>query len=675
MRRALPVLLALAACAPKEREAALHVIINLDPAITSTHVQLTVTSGGATRRTTPMKTADKTFLEVAVAQGTFADEVTLEAVGYTDETCTTETSPPERAAAVTVRFVKNRTTDVTLALLRQVPDAGVCDGDCAKPECDGQPCSTSNLCLAGLRCSGGACQGGTPVACGPAPACYTGTGACQPGDGGCVWAVLAGGDCDTGDYCSVMGKCQGTGACVGAPRTCNTPPAPMACWEGRGECSDGGCRYRPRDGGLCDDGDDCTVGDGCQGDGGCAGRRVSCEENECRGFLGSCEADAGCRFAFADAGLGCDGGGGVCNGGGACVPTFPYRPSNFTEVDVPTPPSQPVVFNCGETVIDTGASGAPSVTNPCPGMPPFGWRNQPQPDGPDALLISFTDLDVGPGGTLRLIGVRPAIIVATGRVRVLTSILTEAGAQSCADGGVGGDGQHDGTIVVGGNGSAGGGGFGTAGALGGNSANDQAGGPGGLLNGEPALVPLRGGCPGGKGGDSPSRISQGGGALQISAAGELQVVGVVAAPGKPGAGGELVGLWGGGANGGGSGGGVLLEALRLTVTSGAITANGGGGGEGAGALSGNPAPPTTTTSALPSAGGRGNSPAGGEGGDGGAGTVLPTQGDKGSFGASGGAGGGAVGRIRVNTVSGCSVGPTAVFSPPPTSLQADAGCP
>jgi hypothetical protein len=159
----------------------------------------------------------------------------------------------------------------------------------------------------------------------------------------------------------------------------------------------------------------------------------------------------------------------------------------------------------------------------------------------------------------------------------------------------------------------GGGGGGGFGTPGGNGGSGSApGASGGAASGDVALIPLRAGCPGGVGGGNQSRAASGGGALQISAMGELIVSGHVAAPGKGGSGG---GTWAGG-NGGGSGGAVLLEGLQLVlVGSAAITANGGGGG------------------------------------------------------------GGGVGRVRLNSVLGCSIGPQVVLTPPATSNKPDAGCP
>jgi hypothetical protein len=129
----------------------------------------------------------------------------------------------------------------------------------------------------------------------------------------------------------------------------------------------------------------------------------------------------------------------------------------------------------------------------------------------------------------------------------------------------------------------GGGGFGSAGAKGGDEGTTQglAGGP---VNGAPGLEPLRGGCLGGQAclqcgvviGQPPSVAGLGGGAIQISSETSIIVAGSITAHG----GGATIND-GEGSNrgmGGGSGGGVLLEAPRFELLVGSLVgANGGGG--------------------------------------------------------------------------------------------------
>ena len=134
------------------------------------------------------------------------------------------------------------------------------------------------------------------------------------------------------------------------------------------------------------------------------------------------------------------------------------------------------------------------------------------------------------------------------------------------------------------------------------------------MNGLAELMPLRGGCAGGAGGDNVLRLAPGGGALQVSAFGKLTVSSVVTAPGRGGMGGPGNVLKAIAGNGGGSGGAILLEARTIDLTSSAsVTANGGGGGEGGDVVNatGNPGSAGTTT-LTPAAGGSGGSARAGE---------------------------------------------------------------
>jgi hypothetical protein len=205
---------------------------------------------------------------------------------------------------------------------------------------------------------------------------------------------------------------------------------------------------------------------------------------------------------------------------------------------------------------------------------------------------------------------------------------------------------------------AGGGGFGGAGASGGTATNDDGsatGGTGGTVTGNPALVPLRGGCDSAKFSNVRGR---GGGAIQLVSRTRIIVSGVVAANGSS-------------YGGGGSGGGILLEAPVVEV-SGGVVAN-GGAGSGGGCILGLEPGEDGRLDAMPATGGLGctTNILGGNGGNGGARNAGATMGA--SINATGkgflavaGSGGGGVGRIRVNTVSG-GLHTTGVFSPNPST--------
>lgn len=665
-----PIALTAAAC-EKQIEPGLYVTVEVPRGLASKSVRVVARGDGVSKPSNCMRVNGRTSLKLGLVQADLPSAITLEASGYSDEACMTLADPPETATKE-ARFRTGVILEATLTLRRPTPsqettcDNGVDDDhdgdtDCADFDCNARACSNGNKCVTGLTCQGGQCLGGRQVVCDAPPSpCFMGAGICVV-DAGCRYPPNAGVGCDDFDPCTAVDTCQLDGACVGLPVSCTTPPG--QCFAAQGTCSgDAGCQYAPTPSAACDDGDDCTTGDTCDAVGGCAGTPVTCGPRECQVPSGVCDADGGCRYDDLDAGASCAGGG-LCNGRGGCIPMWAYTPSNFSMTDVPTLPDAGVALDCGETIIDTSGA-APSVTNWCAGQPLFGWGVVAQPGGVEAMILSFRDLDVLAGGTLTLRGSRPVILAAAGRVRVLGGVVAEAGAQACAGGGRG-------ASPATGSGGAGGGGFGSAGAAGGNAALGASGAAGGGVVGEPLLTPLRGGCPGGVGGGNGTRAASGGGALQISANGDLIVSGFVAAPGQGGGGGGFEA----GGNGAGSGGAVLLEGLQVVlVGTAAVTANGGAGGEGGDLLGGHDGPDGATTSATPAPGGSGGNATAGNGGDGAAGTTGATSGGASGV-AAGGGGGGGVGRVRLNSALGCSLGPQTVVSPPATSNKPDAGCP
>jgi hypothetical protein len=416
-------------------------------------------------------------------------------------------------------------------------------------------------------------------------------------------------------------------------------------------------------GSACDDQNACTKNDSCDGDAGCSGAPVTCEARACQAPRG-CDRDAGCQYDVLDAGTSC-GDAGVCNAQGGCIPAFPYQPSNVTLPQVPTFPDAGTVLGCGETSLNSGAAGTPpTFGNWCGATPP--WAVITQDGGLEALVVSASSLSLQGGSSLKLSGARPVIFVVNGPVTLLGDVTVRAGAQACAGDGAGGDANASG------NGAGAGGSFGSLGGPGGTGSvplANNGGGAVGTLAGEATLVPLRGGCPGGRG---QARAVPGGGALQISAAGVVSVAGVVNAPGSGGTGGKA-GFFG--AEGGGSGGAVLLEGLSITVSgAGALVANGGGGGQGGGALDGTNGGDGTRGGGD---GGSGGSVLGGPGGNGAEGGANGGAGTFSAVGAAGGGGGG-VGRVRFNVVLGCSLGPVGTpgvtLSPRPTTNLTDGGC-
>ncbi len=661
------VLFFLAACSTA-REAGIGVTVSIGPGLMSTHVVVSATGGGLTRKTRCIPVAGQRFLDVGVAQGDLPATVTLGAVGFSDPDCQRPTDPVEDAVTLERRFRKGLITDAPLVLRVVRPaietncgngldDDGDGQFDCADVDCTERACTAGNACVTGQTCTNGSCQNGQQVACNSPPSgCFMAGGLCVV-DAGCRYLAMPGNSCDDGSDCTMSDRCDGLGACFGMPRQCTAPPAGQ-CWVAAGVCAvDAGCTYQPAVGSTCNDQENCTIDDRCDGDAGCTGTRVGCAPRECAAPSGTCTADGGCNYTPLDAGIACADGG-ACNVQGACLPPFPFVPTNLAINDIPTPSRGKVTFNCGPTVIDTGAAGPPSVTGYCPGMPMFGSASVTQPGGIATVVLAFEDLEVAGTSTLTIIGARPAVIVSMKDIVVLGAIQVAAGAQTCAAAGAGANGS--GSLY---NSGGGGGGFASAGGAGGSVTLGAAGGAAGALN---VGTALRGGCPGGLGGGSSARTSAGGGALQLVARQNITIAGIVNAPGRGGEGGDF----GNGGNGGGSGGDILLEAQQVIASGGGLTCNGGGGGEAGTQNEGQPGQLTSTV-AL----GGTDTINGGAGGTGAAGTTAATAGEGSSVVSGGGGGGGGLGRIRINVTNACNIGPQVVISPPATSNRADAGCP
>lgn len=664
----LAFVVALAGCA-KEREAALSVTVSIEQGVTSSHVVVTVTGGEVAHHTRCIPIDGQRFLDVGVAQGDLPDTVALSATGFSSADCQHATEPVENAVAIERRFRKGLIIDAPLVLRQVRPsietacangldDDGDGQIDCADVDCTDRSCTTGNACVTGQTCSNGGCQGGRQVRCDTPPSsCFMAGGLCVV-DAGCRYLATPGTTCEDGSDCTTMDRCDNGGVCVGQIRQCTQPPAGQ-CWAAAGVCvADAGCSYQPAVGTACNDQENCTIDDRCDGDAGCTGTPVHCAPRECAVPSGRCTADGGCLYDALGAGIGC-GDGGACNVQGSCLPPFPFVPSNVAINDIPTPSRGKATFNCGTTVIDTGVTGAPTVTNYCATTPMFGSASITQQGGLATVVLAFQDLEISGGNTLSLVGVRPVIIVSLKDILVLGAIQVAAGAQACAAAGAGGNGGGAGYKSGGG-----GGGFATAGAAGGQvNVIGPAGGTGGGVN---LGTPLRGGCPGGLGGGSNARASAGGGALQLVARQNITVAGIINAPGLGGQGGGFTN----GGNGAGSGGDLLLEAQQVIASSGGLTCNGGGGGEAGTQNEGQPGQLTT----MPARGGSDNI-VGGAGGDGAAESSAATAGEGSSAFAGGGGGGGGLGRVRINVTNSCNIGPQVTLSPAPTSNRPDAGCP
>jgi hypothetical protein len=353
---------------------------------------------------------------------------------------------------------------------------------------------------------------------------------------------------------------------------------------------------------------------------------------------------------------------------------FPYTPSNFMTSQVPAVGGV-VSLGCGVSAFD---SMTLAFTNWCGSTPPV--TTMTQPSGPDAVILSMSSFSITPQGSLRITGNRPVILAVFGAAsisgpidlgassRVFPPIPGPGGslAQSCMN--------ATGTMGGGLTGGGGGGAFGGAAAAGGAGADGDPGGAPGAPTGVESLIPLRGGCAGGDGAGGATATrdhrGEGGGAIQISAAGPFLLASVINA----GGGGGLGGARRNGGGGAGSGGAVLIEGVMITIGSGsAVAANGGGGGEGGADDSGHIAVNGQDGSTIVASGGANGTTTGGAGGAGataGSGPGIGRDGIQNS--AGGGGGGGGLGRIRLNAQTGCTI--QGMLSPRATSNGAP-GCP
>ena len=201
-------------------------------------------------------------------------------------------------------------------VLSSVPDGSECVLTFAE---EGAACSDGKLDTAGDRCDGaGACVG-TPYTCEPTSCQLEST----PNGVDCdVVQAPAGASCDDGQLGTKEDVCSAEGECAGTAYTCEAGLCELAS-----EPNGVDCEVTPApSGSQCDDGDVNTKGDACDGSGLCLGDPYSC-------VLGPCdlssEADGeGCVVIPVAPGALCDDGepstkGDVCDEAGQCSGT-PY---------------------------------------------------------------------------------------------------------------------------------------------------------------------------------------------------------------------------------------------------------------------------------------------------------------------------------------------------------------
>jgi hypothetical protein len=349
--------------------------------------------------------------------------------------------------------------------------------------------------------------------------------------------------------------------------------------------------------------------------------------------------------------LGSDGSGGMTDGSAACAGDgFGYTISNVAPCDIPAAPMMaPLIVN---STIDTTA-GTVTVGTSVQPLPASALV--PQLVGNQMVrVVSVPGFRVPPGITVNVVGQYGLVLVVRGDVVIDGTVTASADHTTPAAGSriaaaCGASAGAAGTTAVSGAGNtssgSGGGGHGGSGATGGAATgvlgNPIPGGTGGITDTNPMLRPLRGGCPGGvRAGGVPAA---GGGAIQISASGRIDINGTIAAAG----GGAVTLDPAVPAPAGGAGGGILLEAGTIALTANAaVTANGGAGADGADKVSACSGENGHLRNDTPAAGGSCNGSTDITGGAGGTRTALAHGGDTGARGTGGGGG---VGRIAIHS--------------------------
>ena len=371
------------------------------------------------------------------------------------------------------------------------------------------------------------------------------------------------------------------------------------------------------------------------------------------------------------AGLACDGG--SCDLSGACVPggtAWPYEPSNFDPSQLPVADSG-IVIDCVDLRLDSETTPATLTANGCS---PATVLPRPGTLTGNAMLFTASSLIIDAGAKLTLVGTRPVIFAVSGDIDIAGQLISAplgarpgAGADLDCTGATGMSGTFGTVTGPGGSGGA----FGSAGGSGGEGTGNAGVAPGPTTPvGTAALIPLRGGCSGGTAAGTLGGLrGRAGGAVQLSATGNISISGLVGAPGEGGRGGGGTNAGGGGA---GSGGAILLEgAIVQLLTSGRVLALGGGGGEGSGTLGGSDGGDGSLTDGLAAPGGTSASPRGGRGGAGASASTEAQDGGSGVAQSGGGGGGAGVGRVRIN--ARCVRASGALISP--SASTPDGGCP
>ena len=134
-----------------------------------------------------------------------------------------------------------------------------------------EACDDSNACTTGDSCSGGLCLPGPSLACDDGDVC-TADG-CTPGEG-CI-TVPNSAPCNDGDACTLADVCAG-GSCQGGQASVcddNNPCTTDTCDP------ESGCVYTPTSE-VCDDNNPCTTEDACLGGWCIGGAALDCDDDD-----------------------------------------------------------------------------------------------------------------------------------------------------------------------------------------------------------------------------------------------------------------------------------------------------------------------------------------------------------------------------------------------------------
>lgn len=558
------------------------------------------------------------------------------------------------------------------------------DGGCVYPPVDaGAGCNDGVTCTSNDACDGDGGCAGTPKECltPPPGACWETIGFCLEADGGCVYDIAVGRpSCSDSDLCTVNDACLDDGGCLGVPLDCSNAIPPTECLVSANSCDrDAGLcsfleRTGPCDGGSCVAGQCVAPDAGAPSDAGTAADAGPSDAGPMDG--GVLPVDAG---AVVDAGTPAPDAGSF------------LRPSNFTLADLADAGSVAHLdFTCNVTISlnPVGIEGDLLCMPPALPTP----KLVTQPNGTTLVVFVMDRLTVRPNvqvrfqrGTTGGFADRMPVFAVRGNATIDGTVQVNAperfvlGTGTVGDPGPGGQGALC-PMTTNGSGQSDRSGGGQGGAFGANSGaggrgadNGGQGAPAQQANGAAELTPLRGGCSGSRGGNAANtQVGRAAGAFQLWVRDQLVINGSLQANGSRGT--PSLNR-GGGGGGGGSGGGLLIEASTITIGSSAIlAANGGSGAEGSSGFAGREGQPGTV-GVTPAPGGSGFSPCGGFGGRGGALNGGATDGQAGGLDMSctqsnlggGGGGGGSVGRIRINSLSACTIATAARLSPQSTS--------